>query len=46
MLFRSDFDEDIFAALVDRIIVESSSAIRFQLINGLKLRETIERSTR
>ena len=44
--FLPDFDEDIFAALVDRIIVDSSSAIRFQLINGLKLRETIERSAR
>ena len=44
--FLPDFDEDIFAALVDRIIVDSSNAIRFQLINGLKLREPIERSAR
>lgn len=44
--FLPDFDEDIFTALVDRIIVDSSEAIRFQLINGLKLRETIERSAR
>lgn len=44
--FLPDLDEDIFTALVDRIIVDSSEAIRFQLINGLKLRETIERSAR
>ena len=44
--FLPDFDEDIFAALADRIIVDSSNTIRFQLINGLKLRESIERSAR
>lgn len=44
--FLPDFDEDIFSVLVDRIIVDSSGAIRFQLINGLKLREPIERSAR
>ncbi len=42
--FLPDFDEDIFAALVDRITVDSNGVIRFQLINGLKLRESIERS--
>lgn len=44
--FLPDFDEDIFSALVDRIIVDSSCVIEFQLINGLMLRETIERSAR
>ena len=44
--FLPDFDEDIFAALVDRITVDSNGVIRFQLINGLKLRENIERSAR
>ena len=44
--FLPDFDEDIFAALVDRITVSSNNTIRFQLINGLKLRQPIERSVR
>ncbi len=44
--FLSKFDGDVFASLVDKILVDSGSTIRFQLINGLKLRETIERSAR
>ena len=44
--FLPDFDEGIFTELVERITVESNASLCFCLKNGIKLRETIERSVR
>ena len=44
--FLEEFDEGLFNELVEKIIVESNDRIRFQLINGLELREYIERTKR
>lgn len=44
--FLDTFDADLFHELVDKIIVESSTHIRFRLKNGLELPETIERTVR
>ena len=44
--FLPDFDEGIFTELVERITVESNTSLCFRLKNGVKLRETIERSVR
>ena len=40
------FDEELFCELVDKIIVESNTRIRFRLTNGLELAESIERTVR
>lgn len=40
----SEFDADTFEQMVDKIIVDSSKKIRFRLINGLELSETIGRT--
>ena len=40
------FDEELFCELIDKIIVESSTKIRFRLKNGLELPETMERTVR
>ena len=40
------FDEELFCELIDKIIVESNTRIRFRLKNGLELPETIERTGR
>lgn len=40
------FDGELFRELVDRIIVESNTRLRFRLINGLELPEEIERTVR
>ena len=40
------FDEELFCELIDRIIVESNTRIRFRLKNGLELPESIERMER
>lgn len=40
------FDCDLFCDLVDKIIVEDGAHIRFQMKNGLRLRETVERMKR
>lgn len=40
------FDTELFHELVDKIVVESSTHIRFRLKNGLELPETIERTVR
>ena len=40
------FDEELFCELIDKIIVESNTRIRFRLKNGLELPETIERTVR
>lgn len=44
--FLEEFDSTLFAETVEKIIVESSESIRFQLSNGLKLREKMERTVR
>ena len=40
------FDVELFCELIDRIIVESNTKIRFRLKNGLYLPESIERTVR
>ena len=40
------FDEELFCELIDRIIVENNTRIRFRLKNGLELPESIERTVR
>ena len=44
--YLDSFDEELFCELVDKIIVESNTRIRFQLTNGLELPESIERTVR
>ncbi|KAF5065289.1 recombinase family protein [Oscillibacter sp.] len=44
--FLTEFDEELFGDLVERIIVESNESLRFRLKNGLELRESIERTVR
>ena len=39
-------DEELFSELVERIVVESSNRICFQLINGMGATESIERIKR
>ena len=39
-------DEELFCELIDKIIVESNTKIRFRLKNGLELPESIERTVR
>lgn len=40
------FDERLFCELIDKIIVRSNTEIRFRLMNGLELTETLERRMR
>ena len=44
--FIETFDSDLFDALVDKIIVEDAEHISFQVKNGLRLREQVERMRR
>ncbi len=44
--FLDSFDAELFAALVDKIIVDSNERLRFRLKNGLELTEQIERTKR
>jgi len=44
--FLPDFDGEIFNELIDRIIVDSSTVIRFRLKNGLELMEQIRQGGR
>lgn len=44
--FLDAFDGELFCELVERIIVESNTRIRFRLKNGLELPENIERTVR
>ena len=41
-----NFDEELFCELIDKVIVESNTKIRFRLKNGLELPESIERAGR
>ena len=40
------FDAELFCELIEKIIVQSNTKIRFRLKNGLELPETIERTIR
>ena len=40
------FDEELFSALVEKIVVEDNENLRFRLVNGLEVTETIERTKR
>lgn len=42
----SRFDETLFDSLVERVTAESGERLKFRLINGLELAETIERTVR
>ena len=44
--FIEAFDEDLFDALVDKVIMEDAEHISFQMKNGLRLREHVERMRR
>ena len=44
--FLDTFDEELFCELIDKIIVDSNTKIRFRLKNGLELPESIERTVR
>lgn len=41
-----DFDDDLFESLVEKIIAESQTEIRFRLYGGLELRERLEVAVR
>ena len=40
------FDEELFCELIDKIIVENTTKIRFKFKNGLELPESVERTVR
>ena len=40
------FDAELFGELIDKIIVEDNTHLRFRLKNGLEFRETIRRAVR
>ena len=44
--FLDSFDAELFDALVEKIIVDSTERLRFRLKNGLELTEQIERTKR
>lgn len=41
-----DFDGELFGQLIDKVIIESNTSLRFRLKNGLELWESIERTVR
>ncbi len=44
--FMEELDTEVLYELVDKIIVDGSTQLRFRLINGLELKERIERTVR
>ena len=44
--FLEKFDSELFGELIDKIIVEDNTHLRFRLKNGLEFRETIRRAVR
>lgn len=44
--FLTEFDEELFGELVERIVVESDDRLCFRLKNGLELTESIKRTVR
>ena len=41
-----EFDAELFGELIDKIIVEDNTHLRFRLKNGLELRETNRKAVR
>ena len=39
-------DEELFSELVEKIVIEDNENLRFRLINGLEVTESIERTKR
>ena len=44
--FLEEFDAELFDELINKIIVEDNTHLRFRLKNGLEFRETIRRAVR
>ena len=44
--YLPQFDGEIFGDLVEKVVAESSTSLRFILKNGLELTEKIERTVR
>ena len=44
--FLESFDGELFSELVESMIVESNTSIRFRFANGIELTESIERTIR
>ncbi|HIR30980.1 MAG TPA: hypothetical protein IAB83_03060 [Candidatus Faecousia faecavium] len=44
--FLGVFEEELFCELIDKVIVDSNTRIRFRLKNGLELPESIRRTVR
>jgi hypothetical protein len=44
--FLDSFNAELFGELVNRVIVDSNEQLQFELKNGLKLPESIERTVR
>ena len=44
--FLEEFDAELFDELIDKIIVEDNTHLRFRLKNGLEFREAIRRAVR
>lgn len=44
--FLEEFDAELFDELIDKIIVEDNTHLRFRLKNGLEFGETIRRAVR
>lgn len=42
----AEFDEELFSELVEKIVVENEDWLRFRLINGIELKEQVERTVR
>jgi hypothetical protein len=42
----TEFDETMFDSMVELVVAESSERLKFRLINGLELTETMERTVR
>ena len=40
------FDAELFGRLIDKVIIETNTSLRFRLKNGVELRESIERTVR
>ena len=44
--FLDAFEEELFCELIDKVIVDSNTRIRFRLKNGMELPESIRRTAR
>ena len=41
-----EFDEELFLSLVERIVVESQTCVRFRLQGGIELKEKLKETGR